>query len=222
MGKHASVEDNEFAAGSCKEPKSMKMSESSDVEGHCQASSRNPRQHPTVGCGEWKVSNASKEMSVSNQHRSTSASRHLDFQCVQRFSRPESRHYPHLQASCPLLQFTVEEIVQVGFPMREPQICMVARNTVQMNGRNGCQRTKEVIRKQLSTLGNLFKTEKFQLVGLFEVNRLAIYDVTEEQNMQAINTLFYSNFGNLLGEGRQGRLRSGSIPCSGLATEVEV
>jgi len=156
MGEHAPVEDDKLAAGNRKEREPMKVPERGDVKGIFRPR-RRPRQDPTIGCREGQVGNAPKEMPVPNQDRNAPAPRDLDLQSIQTHPRPKSCRPAPLETFRPPFQLTVEETVQVRPSVREPQVSVVARNTIKVARRDFGQREKEVQSKQPSALINLLK-----------------------------------------------------------------
>lgn len=200
MGEHAPVEDDKLAAGNSEKREPMKMPERGDVKGvFCPR--RRPCQNPTIGSRKGQVGSTPKEMPVPNQNRNAPAPCDLDFQSIQAHPRPKSCRPFALETFHPSFQLAVEKTVQVRPAVSEPQVGVIARNTIKVARRDFGQREKEVQSKQPSALVNLLKALQLQLVSLLEIDRLAVNDISEEKNVDAVNFSGAGKRDRLFGDG---------------------
>jgi hypothetical protein len=85
-----------------------------------------------------------------------------------------------------LLDCRIKESVKVRFPVRDSQVSVIARNSVNCQPANTRQWDEKILEKYVSAFIDLFEPEKFKLVGLFRINCFAVHDVSEEENENII------------------------------------
>jgi hypothetical protein len=81
-----------------------------------------------------------------------------------------------------LFNCRIKESIKVRFPVGNSQVSVIAWDSVNCQLANTRQWDEKVVEKYVSAFIDLFKPEKFKLVGLFRINCFAVHDVSEKEN----------------------------------------
>jgi len=223
MGKHATVEQDKFAASYCEKSEPVEIGERCKVKLNsyffvC----GNPRQDSSLRSINRYVSYGLQEMTVTDQDFELPASCYLNFQRVVFTALKERAFEPDTGFAKELGERSVEESIEVSFLVSEPQVSVVARNAVEANWSYCRNRLDKVFREQISAFVDLLKTCQLKFICLVWVDAFSVHDIAEEEYVYAVRLVSYGEVGNLIGDSLERRLGAFSVPTSSPAPKMKV
>jgi len=141
-----------------------------------------PSQNPALGRSCRDFSNAPEKMTVPDKDIELATTRKFHLKRIVELASEEPRMNLNSPFSQTLLNRRIEESVEVRFSVRNSQVSMIARNSVNRQPANTCQRDEKVVEKYASAFIDLLEPKKFKFVGLFRINCFAVHNVSEEEN----------------------------------------
>jgi hypothetical protein len=183
VGEHAAVQQNPATTRNCKEGEAMKVTKRCKVDRNASGTVRTePSQHPALSGSCRDVSDAPEKMTVPYKNVEPATTGKFHLKRIVEFASEE----PGMNSNSPfpqtLLDCRIEESIKVRFPVGNSQVSVIARNSVNCQPANTRQWDEKVLEKYVSAFIDLFKPEKFKLVGLFRINCFAVHNVSEEEN----------------------------------------
>jgi len=165
----------------------MKVTERSKVNEIALRSVRaDPRQNLPLSGSYRYTCDAPKKVSMPDKDIELATPRQFHLKRVVETAMKEARPNVHLLLVKPLFYGGIEESIEVRLFVDETNVGMVSRHTVNCQLRNACQWDKEIVKEETSTFIDLLKPDQFQFVGLLWIDRFAVHDVTEKQNVDFV------------------------------------
>jgi len=161
--------------------------------------SADPRQDSPLCSARWNPVKASEKMPVTNKHIELPAFRQFYFKGIVWSASEESRLNFNPLLPETLLDSSVEECVKIRLLMSKPEVSMITRHSVNSQPTIICQWDDEIVQEYVSTFVDLLKPNEFQFIGLFRVNRLAVYDVSEKEEVEVAWLIGFNDFVEFLG-----------------------
>jgi len=141
-----------------------------------------PSQHSALGRSCRVFGDTPEEMTVPYKDIELATTRKFHLKRIVELTGEEPRMNLNSPFPQTLLDCRIKESVKVRFPVRDSQVSVIARNSVNCQPANTCQWDEKIFEKYVSAFIDLLKPKKFKLVGLFGINCFAVHDVSEEEN----------------------------------------
>ena len=187
VGEHAAVQQDPATTGKGEEGEPMKVTEGSEVNKSAHRSvGTDPRKNLPLGGSYGYTGDAPKEMPVPDKDIESATPRQFHLKRVIKSSVKEARPNLNSLLAKPLFYGGIEKSIEVCLFVDETNVGMVSRHTVDRQLRNACQWDKEIVKEETSTFIDLLKPDQFQFVGLLWIDRFAVHDVTEKQNVDFV------------------------------------
>jgi len=181
-----------------------------------------PSQHPALSGSCRDFSDAPEKMTVPDKDIKLATTRKFHLKRIVEFTSEE----PGMNLNSPfpqtLFDCRIKESIKVRFPVSNSQVSVIARNSVNCQPANTRQRDEKVVKEYVSAFINLFKPEKFKLVGLFGINCFAVHDVSEEENENIVWLVGLDKRVNFSRDSSQRPTGCLCIPSCGPPSEVKV
>ncbi len=181
-----------------------------------------PSQHPALSGSCRDVGDASEKMTVPDKDIELATTRKFDLKRIVKFTIEEPRMNPNPPFPQTLFNCRIEERIKVRFPVSNPQVSMIARDSVNRQLANIRQWNEKILEKYASAFVDLFKPEKFELVGLFRINCFAVHDVSEEEDEHIVWFVGLDERVDFLRDSSQRPTSCLRVPSCGPPSEVKV
>jgi len=201
----------------------MEMTKRSKVNRNSSSTVRTePSQNPALGGSCRDFSNTPEKMTVPDEDIELATTRKFYLKRIVELASEEPRMNFNPPFPQTLFNCCIEESIKVRFSVRNSQVSMIARNSINCQSADTCQWDQKIFEKYVSAFIDLLKPKKFKLVGLFRINCFAVHDVSEEKNENIVWLVGLDKRVDFSRDGSQRPTGCLCIPSCGPPSEVKI